>query len=539
MRNQMFYSVLGMAVLFLVNGCQKPVNEAPVLELGQTTVTIGSTGGSGSVSYKVTNPVEGTKPTAKAEANDWVSDIAVTDAAITFNVAANPETAARSVKVTVSYPNAADAEFTISQSATELFPAIVLENKEFTAPAEGGSCSVNYSIENPVDGQSLKAELLQETSWLSNLNVSSTAITFDVAKNTVEESRSASITLTYEGAISVDLKVTQEPAAALEYTANPNWTVTYDGKDTEEGIGELISVQSTSTERYFISVCTSSDYSQYGIKAIAESELSGMEYYYGSDWYTTFSYTKSASEKWNAFSPGTYYALAIGIADDGTLNGLYQISEEFEPEQLEASESYKKWLGNWRIEDADGIGFDITLTEYSPEISYIMTGWQPNLELSIPVSYNAADGSLLFASVTDLIGQEMEFEADGEAHPTRVGFHGSGDDGYMWPGYDMATAALSSDGNSADVTGLSYDFTSQGYKKVNIASMEVMAVASDESNYVWTFVGDVPSLPMTMTKTAETGTTAVKSVAKPSRFSASRNSVKSGFAVPYVCRSSR
>ena len=530
MRNQMFYSVLGMAVLFLVNGCQKPVNEAPVLELGQTTVTIGSTGGSGSVSYKVTNPVEGTKPTAKAEANDWVSDIAVTDAAITFNVAANPETAARSVKVTVSYPNAADAEFTISQSATELFPAIVLENKEFTAPAEGGSCSVNYSIENPVDGQSLKAELLQETSWLSNLNVSSTAITFDVASNTVEESRSASITLTYEGAISVDLKVTQEPAAPVEYKVNPNWTVSYEGKDWDETTPvEVFSVNVASgTDGFLVGTIPVSEFVD--IETFVEGMIAAyqeqIDYYNEYGYPISWSDILSTESGYFAFdlldASVEWYAIVFGVSDAGRATGLYAVSDAFVPELPEASEAYNKWLGNWRIEDANGVGYDIVLSEEIGDMTYLMNGWEPGIltdnqgqpvQTPVRVNFEPETGNLVFVPNEFIEDLTINVTVSGGGSDVcALCFYGiDNSEGYYWPGseYTMGHAVMDAGETSATVTG--EDFVVEG-QSFTMGSMCMFLISiQGDSAYLASNSNTVPQFPLTMTRQG-TSSTSISSV---------------------------
>ena len=133
MRNQVLYStLLGAAVLFLVNGCQKPVQPDPTLTLSQTEVPVPADGGTYSVAYKVTNPRDGAEVSAEAATNDWVTGLKVVDSNVNFDVAVNETTEPRSVDVTVSYPGAADAVFTITQEAADPAP-FVFNLKEVNA----------------------------------------------------------------------------------------------------------------------------------------------------------------------------------------------------------------------------------------------------------------------------------------------------------------------------------------------------------------------------------------------------------------------
>ena len=104
MRNQVLYStLLGAAVLFLVNGCQKPVQPDPTLTLSQTAISVPAEGGTFSVAYKVTNPREGAEVSPEASTNDWVTSLEVVDNNINFDVAVNEATEPRSVDVTEVY----------------------------------------------------------------------------------------------------------------------------------------------------------------------------------------------------------------------------------------------------------------------------------------------------------------------------------------------------------------------------------------------------------------------------------------------------
>ena len=82
-----------------------------------------------------------------------------------------------------------------------------------TAPAalayNATSGAINYTITNPVTGTSLIPTILTGSDWISNLNVTSSQVTFDVSTNTTSSDRTGSIKLSYEGAQDNTVNITQ------------------------------------------------------------------------------------------------------------------------------------------------------------------------------------------------------------------------------------------------------------------------------------------------------------------------------------------
>lgn len=505
MRNQVLYSMLGMAALFLVNGCTKQQAE-PVLELSQSTVTIGAAGGSGSVSYKVTNPVSGAKPSVKAEENNWVSDIAVSDKAITFNVAENMETASRSVKLTVSYPNAKETEFTIEQAAAEPVPAIKLpelEDNAYAVAGEGGSCSVKYTIENPVDGQTLTAEVSNDVTWITNVAVDTDAITFDVARNYEEAPRTGSITLSYEGAITVDLKVNQAAAEPIEYTVNKNWTLAYAGRevDPQYGLTDYINVDVTAgTDSYIVGVVTVDEFNEYGIEAYAEEMIAyyqEMLDYYEEDWSALLE-TESSKAAFEPLDPSTeWYGVAFGVDFEGHATGLYALTEPFTPEVQEPTEEYNKWLGYWKVVGSDKVENVIWVQPDQNNYTYKVFGWQfgsysEDKMPAIPASFNQ-DGSMTFQTAS--YGY-----IDAGSHGTGIlSTYGiinySGAENIVTGSYPIGTAEL----NSADAGTLTGEqVTISGGSSCDIIGMEYIVTVEDG---IFGYDYKSPRFPATLTKT--------------------------------------
>lgn len=89
-------------------------------------------------------------------------------------------------------------------------PAIQIETVVL-AESEGGEVSLDYTIKNPAEGKNLTAT--ETSDWLS-VTVAEGKVTFNIDENKVEEERTATVTLAYEGAESVVVTVTQAAMVA-------------------------------------------------------------------------------------------------------------------------------------------------------------------------------------------------------------------------------------------------------------------------------------------------------------------------------------
>ena len=92
-----------------------------------------------------------------------------------------------------------------------------------TAPNEiaaaGGEGLFNFTLANPQDGQSVSAE--SNVDWITDVVVSDGQVTYTVAENTSEDPREGTITLSYEGAESVDVTITQAAKPAEDVDGTP------------------------------------------------------------------------------------------------------------------------------------------------------------------------------------------------------------------------------------------------------------------------------------------------------------------------------
>ena len=91
---------------------------------------------------------------------------------------------------------------------TNVVPSINAEKASIELAYDATSGEIAYTITNPVSGKSLQAT--SSADWISNITVSDDKVTFSTTTNEGEANRTATITLSYEGAESVTVTVTQK-----------------------------------------------------------------------------------------------------------------------------------------------------------------------------------------------------------------------------------------------------------------------------------------------------------------------------------------
>ena len=294
---------------------------------------------------------------------------------------------------------------------------------------------------------------------------------------------------------------------SVTYTENPNWTVTYAGKGTtEEGPADMINVAvSAGTDTYMPGIVSVEYFNEIGIEEYVVEMVA--DYQAMIDMYAQMGlpitwadvlYTQSEQNiPFNVLDSSVeWYAVAFGVDTNGNPTGLYAMSEPFTPEELEASDEYNKWLGNWRIEDATGNGYDITIQAVTPEVNYAMSGWEaavfgPNGGPNLEVGYDASTQNLVFVTNENM----GTITVDG-GEQCELGFYGTADDGYFYTGaYDIAIATMNQDNTTATVVGNTLEGETG---PVTMVSMQFFGLTSN-SGYSFS---DEPTFPLTMTKTS-------------------------------------
>ena len=207
-----------------------------VPELKVTTsaedLTAGAVGESLTVGYTLDPDVEGTM-TATSEAV-WIKDYTYSDGAVTFTVEANDTYSQRSAVVKLSFDYGTDtpvtADVTVNQEAA-LRPVFTLagdalvEGKISVAAKGQTGITLTATVTNPATDGVLSASAA-DAAWVKNINVGdNNTITFDVDANTVEETRSATLTVTYSYGSETPVTKTVKVEQAAAEPAGPDYEV--------------------------------------------------------------------------------------------------------------------------------------------------------------------------------------------------------------------------------------------------------------------------------------------------------------------------
>lgn len=195
-------------------------------------------------------------------------------------------------------------------------PVITLSSESaLSFPSDGGQGEIIYAVANPVDGIVLNADT--DADWLENLQVSETSVTFEVASNAAEDVRTADIVLSYDGAESVKVNVSQ---ASAVYTS---FQITVD-KLLPSSV-TLSCVPSDPEAGYVFSVMRQSEFDEYGSEqAVIDSDV---EYVKANP--TRIRHNAFEKEEFSLIYQGASYVVyAFGLTEEGkvTSKGLTKIT---------------------------------------------------------------------------------------------------------------------------------------------------------------------------------------------------------------------
>ena len=161
------YLSLLAAAMFAIVACDnndEPVvpAEKTVVELSGDVVEAEANGGSYSLSYTITNPVEEAILSVVSD-QEWVSDITVAAEEITFVVAANDAAAERVATLRVEYPEAEAQSFVVKQQGVEPVPA-----DDFVIDVQEVHASSAITQVTPADDEMYYVMYLEKVSYFQN-----------------------------------------------------------------------------------------------------------------------------------------------------------------------------------------------------------------------------------------------------------------------------------------------------------------------------------------------------------------------------------
>lgn len=146
------------------------------------------------VVYNISDPL----PDSELEVScpeDWIEDISVSTGNIYFFVRENNTGSARKATLTLKYPGTNTKVLSINQSYSA--PGITVTPVILSSDYTGGNYSINYTIENPRESESLQVTCPDP--WITDISVFSNRVTFSVSENQSFQPRQSKLSFSYAG----------------------------------------------------------------------------------------------------------------------------------------------------------------------------------------------------------------------------------------------------------------------------------------------------------------------------------------------------
>ncbi len=282
------------------------------IRLENNNLSIDYTASRQTLGYSIENPLASSSMTATTTAT-WISTIQILDNEIMFDVSENNSGADRSATMTLSYEGAPDVTFTVTQQW--LAPLITLTPSSETIDYIGGTFSFGYIVGNPRQGLSVNA--VSHATWITDVSISGSTVTYKVAENNSGFSRTGTIRLTYGNLTAVYYNLTQTYSAPIIELTPSSIEVDYTGGTFSFGYSvtnprQGVSVEVSSQEKWITVVNISANTVKYNIVA--------NNSYHFRDGKINLRYGSYTSASYNATQGG--YPLPDGAVDLG-LNVLW------------------------------------------------------------------------------------------------------------------------------------------------------------------------------------------------------------------------
>ena len=220
-----------------------PNPDTPVQHLAvgvEGVISMEAKGGDVEVSYTITEPVEGLVLEVTTE-QDWIGNITIGEAAVTFYVDVNNNAEQRIGMVTLAYgeENITLAVVQAGAEASDDVRFSITSDRKMPFTSKGGYGTITYTIED-ADETNAQPSAKVDADWVRIDDITAEAVNFTVGRNTETSKRSTKITLSYKGS---ELTVfVDQDAASNEVTLTADksivksgeqitFTVIYEGED--------------------------------------------------------------------------------------------------------------------------------------------------------------------------------------------------------------------------------------------------------------------------------------------------------------------
>ena len=322
----------------------------------------------------------------------------------------------------------------------------------------------------------------------------------------------------------------------LEVKERADWSIEYRGRDDQKIGGamtrvERFSVDVAGAEYYIVRTITPDDLSSFYGNDLAKFFKDESDYMledatnYNEN-VTDYMETNTRQDMvFSLLRHGEYFAFAIAFNAKGKPTGEYASCNFFVRED-EPSGEFERWLGDWTI-SGGGKSYPLTITSTEANYSYRIEGWETGDDIAedgeqmnqedFEAFFEPSNGSLVFVS------QYIQSYKDGDdtldefflgSYTYDGSRHDKGDYIVEDEGLDLAIARMGDDLSSATVEGCGVTvlLDNDEFK----TEINMMKYYCTEGNYWYHYNGDVPYLPLTMTRTASAPSArSMKTVSRP------------------------
>ena len=222
-------------------------------------------------------------------------------------------------------------------------PVVTLDKQSVEASAEGGEFTVNYTVENPVEGVTLA--VTEDVVWIEDVTAEDGAISFVVAANDLEEAREATLNVEYTGAEARTIAVTQAAKSVVPTPEPELASFTLEVSEITWN-NAYISVTPSEDVEYILGVMTKEAFAPYVedpetlvAARIAEWQETAEQYIdmgYDDPWQYYMGFEQRSGERtydvkyddiYNMDWDSEYVAYCFGMDEEGVQTGYVAVKE--------------------------------------------------------------------------------------------------------------------------------------------------------------------------------------------------------------------
>ena len=305
------------------------------------------------------------------------------------------------------------------------------------------------------------------------------------------------------------------------YKNRSDWSVSYMGRDDDAKMGrvECIDINVPGAKWFVIRTITPDDFSEFYASKVAdfiEDEISGLRDIAAEERQAVTNYCEQPDGLMTYSFPwmfsGDMMTFVIGMTDQGWPSGDYALAQyTIEPDPED--EYYPKWLGNWIITNSM-VGYKIVVSRAEPNLAYYIRGWETGDSISESTGtqmdevyenlftyYNSDTHNMDFVSLYFTTYKDDNLGDVDEYFIGRI----KDKDNEWWDvlSEDEVIAIAKLDGDDkANVTGANIK-TKLDEVAYNGPYTKMQYVCVDTEGKIYLYNDNVPSFPLTMTKTVE------------------------------------